>query len=117
MHPQQVEMFLMANGSKFPPEQIMYIRQQLMMLDEQRAASLPMLTFKDPTTALILSIFLGGYGIDRFYIGDTGLGLGKLFTCGGLGIWAIIDWFNIQSATRDKNFEKLMSLFGGYPTM
>ena len=57
--------------------------------------------------ALIISIFLGAYGIDRFYIGDTGLGVGKLLTCGGVGIWAIVDWFGIQKATRQKNFEKI----------
>jgi hypothetical protein len=40
-------------------------------------------------------------------IGDTGLGIGKLLTCGGLGIWTIIDWFMIMGATREKNMEKL----------
>ena len=40
-------------------------------------------------------------------IGDTGLGIGKLLTCGGLGIWAIIDIFLIQGATREKNMQKI----------
>ncbi|MFN3640643.1 MAG: TM2 domain-containing protein, partial [Flavobacterium sp.] len=44
-------------------------------------------------------------GVDRFYIGDTGMGVGKLLTCGGLGIWAIVDWFLIMGATREKNME------------
>ena len=46
---------------------------------------------KDKTTALLLSIFLGGLGIDRFYLGYTGLGILKLLTAGGLGVWWLID--------------------------
>ena len=47
---------------------------------------------KSRTTAFILSWLLGCYGIDRFYLGYTGLGIAKLCTFGGCGIWAIIDF-------------------------
>ncbi len=46
---------------------------------------------KDWTTTLLLSIFLGGLGVDRFYLGYTGLGIVKLITLGGCGVWALID--------------------------
>ena len=42
-------------------------------------------------TTLLLSIFLGGLGVDRFYLGYTGLGIVKLLTFGGCGIWSLID--------------------------
>jgi len=41
--------------------------------------------------ALLLSIFLGSLGIDRFYMGYIGTGILKLITFGGFGIWALID--------------------------
>lgn len=46
---------------------------------------------RDWLTALLLSFFLGGLGVDRFYLGYTSLGVLKLLTCGGCGVWALID--------------------------
>lgn len=84
MEAQKVDMFMMSNGSYFPEEKAMFIRERLMTVDDSKWAILSSMQFKNPTTALILSIFLGVYGVDRFFIGDTGMGVGKLLTCGGL---------------------------------
>lgn len=58
---------------------------------------------RNPSTALILSVLLGGVGVDRFYVGDVGLGVLKLFTFGGFFIWWVIDLFLISNAARRRN--------------
>ena len=110
MEQQKVDMFMMVNNKYFPESQILFIRERLLAADESKEGLLHALQFKDPTIALILSVLTGNLGIDRFYIGDTGLGIGKLITCGGLGIWTIIDWFLIMNSTREKNFMRLMTI-------
>ena len=46
---------------------------------------------KSKIVAGLLQLFLGTFGIGRFYLGDVGIAIAQLFTCGGLGIWALID--------------------------
>lgn len=46
---------------------------------------------KSKIAALLLSIFLGELGIDRFYLGYVGTGILKLITAGGFGVWWLID--------------------------
>jgi len=47
------------------------------------------------SVALLLSLTLGGFGADRFYLGYWQEGIGKLFSFGGLGVWTIIDFILI----------------------
>jgi TM2 domain len=110
MEAQKVDMFMMTNSKFFESNQVNYIRERLLAIDDSKWGMISTLQFKEPTTLLIVSILAGQLGIDRFLIGDTGLGIGKLLTCGGFGIWAIVDWFQIQAATREKNMEKLHAL-------
>lgn len=50
---------------------------------------------KSKSTALILAVLLGTFGVDRFYLGKIGTGILKLITLGGLGLWYLIDVINI----------------------
>ncbi|MBB1243022.1 TM2 domain-containing protein [Streptomyces durbertensis] len=46
---------------------------------------------KSKIVAGVLQLVLGGLGVGRFYTGHIGMGVAQLLTCGGLGVWALID--------------------------
>ena len=110
MDQQKVDMYIMSNQKYFPAEKIMYLKEKLLAMDEAKFSMVSCVELKDPTTVLIISLFLGVLGIDRFMIGDTGLGILKLLTCGCCGILTIIDWFTVPKKAKEVNFNKLMTL-------
>lgn len=93
-------------GEKFPSYSLMELLDLLEGMDYS-TASIKLAQTKDPIISLILSIFVGSLGIDRMYVGDTGLGILKLITCGGCGIWTIIDWFLIMGRTKEVNYSRM----------
>ncbi len=105
---QQVEQLIAAYGERVPISCLSSLREMLqsttMSYSEVQVVFMQM---KDPIISLILSIIVGSLGIDRFYVGDIGLGIIKLITCGGLYIWWIVDMFLIMGKTRMRNYEQL----------
>ena len=51
---------------------------------------------------------LGTLGIDRFMLGETGIGILKLLTLGVCGVLTIVDWFTVQKRTKERNYNSLM---------
>ena len=105
---QKVDMFIMSNQKYFPSEKIMYLKDKMYRMDESKFSLLSTVELKDPTTLLLVSLFLGPLGVDRFMIGDVGLGILKLLTMGCCGILTIVDWFIIQKKTKELNFNNVM---------
>lgn len=110
MDSQKVDTYMMANAKYFPADKIMYVKEKLSSANDSKMSVVSTISFKDPTVILIVSIFLGALGIDRFMLGQTGLGILKLLTVGGLGFWAIIDWFIVSKKAKELNFNKFMTL-------
>lgn len=110
MDANKVDLFLMTNAKYFQAEYLGQIRERLLLLPDEKWTLLHTLQFKDPVVNLIVSIVGGEFGIDRMLVGDIGLGIVKLITCGGLGIWYIVDWFLIMKITKEKNLALLQQV-------
>lgn len=104
MEKQNIDLYLTTNAKYFEPTAIPVIRQKLEKADENAMLTLQACELKDTTTMLLISLFLGSLGVDRFMLGDTGMGVLKLLTFGCCGILTIIDWFTIVKKTKQKNF-------------
>lgn len=110
MDKNKVDMYIMTNQKYFPNDKIMTIRERLLAMDDEKFMQLTYVELKDPTTILLISIFLGQLGIDRFLIGDVGMGILKLLTFGLCGILTIIDWFTISNETKELNYRNIMNV-------
>lgn len=113
MDEQAVEQYLLVNQNFFPQEKLLFLKEKLLNLNDRQFSLLYSLELKDPLIVLIISIFLGHFGVDRFMLNDNTLGVLKLLTCGGCGVWTVIDWILIMNKTREHNFNKIMSFICG----
>ena len=57
----------------------------------------------NPVAVFGLSLFVGCFGVDRFILGQPILGILKLISIGGFGIWFVVDFFLVGSTARQKN--------------
>jgi len=110
MEVSKVDVFIMQNSKMLPMAKIGAIREALLSLDESKAICIQGIEFKDPTTVLIISILLGNLGIDRFMLGEVGMGVLKLLTCGGCYVLWIIDMIHAQEKAREYNFKQLSNI-------
>lgn len=110
MEQQKIDMFISANRKYLPEEKMIYLKDRLKNTEEEKFRKLTKLDMINPTTVLLVSIFLGGLGIDRFMLGDIGMGVLKLLTGGCCGVLTVIDWFITSKKAKEINFNNIMSL-------
>ena len=103
VNPDFVQQYIMANAKFFPEDSINELKARLSKLSQNQFNAIQGIQLKDPMIMLLLSLFLGSSGIDRFLLKEIGLGIIKLLTAGGCGIWTIVDWFLVMNKTREFN--------------
>ena len=103
MKPELVQAFMMKNGECFDSFAIQEVQNKLNELDDSKSALLMSLSLQKPTVILIIAIILGW---DRFFLDDIGMGVVKVLTCYGCGIWWLVDIFSAQKRTYDYNLKQ-----------
>lgn len=104
MEQNKKDIFISSMSGKFPSSKMLIVDKELDRIDDSKFVLLQSLDYKDPVLILVLSIVVGSLGIDRFLLGQTGLGVLKLLTCGGFGIWWIVDLFLVMDMAKEQNF-------------
>lgn len=89
--------FFVANGKKLPADKATIIREKMAEIDDSRYVTISSVELEDSTTMLLISIFLGGFGVDRFKMGETGMGI----------LW-LIDVIGISKKVKTYNYNELM---------
>ena len=109
MKEENINQIMNVVRDKIPAEKAMMLKNRLREVSDEKADAIMCTALHNPTHILLFSIFLGGLGVDRFMIGDIGLGVGKLLlgwlTC---GLWPIIDIFISYKKAKEKNVNNLM---------
>ena len=90
-------MFLACNADKFEPAALVSIKEQLERMSDDQIVALASVNYTDPTLILVIAILLGW---ERLFLNDIALGILKILTCYGFGIWWLIDIFTKQKERR-----------------
>lgn len=109
MESSKVNALMTKFEGKIPEDQKVILKNKLMKAEDETYDVLDAMSLKNKTTTLLLAIFLGGLGVDRFYIGDVGKGIAKLLLGWlTLGLWPFIDIFVSYRKAKAKNIQKIM---------
>ena len=110
MEDKDLQVIMMGYQKDIHENKKLMFKNALMKASSEQVDNLTTVKLYNPILTLILSIFLGWLGVDRFYIGDIGLGVAKLlvgwFT---FGIWPLVDIFCSYRKAKEKNLINLLT--------
>ena len=106
-----VTQVLFALKDKIPSNKVLELKKLLDRAPNSAFNKISNIKFKSVTITYLLAAFLGGFGADRFYIGDIGLGVAKLLLgWATLGIWPLVDIFMTYKKCKEVNFNIILDI-------
>ncbi|GHS94383.1 hypothetical protein FACS1894207_2490 [Bacteroidia bacterium] len=103
MQQNQLNMWLSMNADKFRQQDLTYIQNVLVAMPDEQMIYLQGAEYKKPSTIFLIAFFLGW---ERFFLDDIGLGILKVITGYGCGIWWLIDIFTAKKRAQKYNFQQ-----------
>ena len=97
-------MYIGLNAENFHPQDLMTLKEQLEQTGEDKYFLLMGTELQKPSTILLIAILLGW---ERFWLEDIGLGILKIVTFQGCGIWWLVDIFSAKDRAKSYNFQKI----------
>jgi len=107
MDTNQVNFWLSVNAENFAPETLPIIRGRLEQMNDNQMMYLQSTSFQKPSIILLIAIFLGW---ERFWLNDIALGIVKIITFYGCGIWWLVDIFTAKTRAQKYNFQQFQQL-------
>lgn len=108
----KINLWLMSSQDKLPSEKMGLLKSALEKAEESKIDSIISIELKSPMTIFLLSWFIGWLSLDRFLLGSTGVGIARLLTFQGLGIWWLVDLITSMKRTKEYNFLKIKNYLG-----
>lgn len=105
MEKEKIEMFVGRNVENFDPMDMQRIRTELEKVDDSKFVMVNSLNFTSPNMILIIALLLGW---ERFWLDDIGLGIVKVITAYGCGIWWLIDVISAKKRAKAYNMKKFL---------
>jgi len=103
MEQNQVNMWLSMNANKFRQQDLAFVKNKLEAMSDDSIMYLPSASLKKPSTIFLIALLLGW---ERFLLDDIGLGILKIITGYGCGIWWLIDIFTAKERAKKYNFQQ-----------
>jgi len=109
MEQSKVDMFIGLNVENFAQHDLMAIKGMLERMDDSKFFMIQGTEFQKPSTIFLIAILLGW---ERFWLDDVGLGILKILTFYGCGIWWIVDFISAKDRAKKYNFKKFTQVAG-----
>lgn len=111
MNKQYKVVWFMNNKDFFPQSEWLNLQKMFGKMTDEEFTVVSGVVLKDPALYVAVSVFWGELGVDRFILGDVGMGILKLLTGGVFGILWLIDAIRMKKIVQERNYKAIVAAY------